>query len=582
MRIKIFVYIASMLMTSIALAVGDGSDDSTQTGNLFVEKGPSEIKNLGKILESLKSVIPSEKYQCAVTEILKSVNPSAYSGDNGVGGSNAGLNKFFNDFAESNSCFAGEASKFWARMSTELAMPKKNPENDSSLSGAFSFMTLAGSGRPTLGERAGEGRFSNFSPGFLWRSALSVTKGDTSAAVLLIGMCTHDDFSMSIRVPSDPQQMREDLKQRIEKQTKQINDFRQELVNISKDSDEFKFISIQIENWSKKVLKMNDDLANNRIPKFSTQICPERNSAATLPGSIGENVDIPQALKREIAAIQKPNGSTNDLPAKAYHFTGGIMVGCQMGKCGLSPIEAETVAGLIANGYRAIRICSNVKSLLNQQETLLQESGAYRIDAPDFPEKAKNYLARSYAETKLRFTGMAGGMAVMPNAPGNEIGFLENSTPQHGATAEVKTAIMESAIKEATAKLIELDSARLFNRWYLGTTGICTTVRTGGPADLMATDQTQRPDPNTGVRRGGTVCDIPGWSLERCEKARKKLATWDEDFKWTAAQHRIGARFGAEQCKPDRKPAGDFDKKFCSDSAASSPGGRSIQRPASQ
>jgi hypothetical protein len=47
----------------------------------------------------------------------------------------------------------------------------------------------------------------------------------------------------------------------------------------------------------------------------------------------------------------------------------------------------------------------------------------------------------------------------------------------------------------------------------------------------------------------GTLCQIPGWSVDRCDAARAKLRTWQMDVVWTEAQHRIGGKFGANQCK---------------------------------
>ncbi len=35
----------------------------------------------------------------------------------------------------------------------------------------------------------------------------------------------------------------------------------------------------------------------------------------------------------------------------------------------------------------------------------------------------------------------------------------------------------------------------------------------------------------------------------RCEEAKKVLATWDADFKWTMGQHKAGAEFAAKNCK---------------------------------
>jgi hypothetical protein len=47
----------------------------------------------------------------------------------------------------------------------------------------------------------------------------------------------------------------------------------------------------------------------------------------------------------------------------------------------------------------------------------------------------------------------------------------------------------------------------------------------------------------------GRVAKPGGWSEETYNRASKKLATWDVDFKWTIAQHEAGAKFAAQTCK---------------------------------
>ena len=112
--------------------------------------------------------------------------------------------------------------------------------------------------------------------------------------------------------------------------------------------------------------------------------------------------------------------------------------------------------------------------------------------------------------------------------------------------------------RKSQNRLIEMDAAALFNKWYLGSLDSsvpCTGIRLRGPKNLNQLDNpTNLPDSKN-------LCDIPGWNLERCAAARRKLSTWDIDFEWTQAQHEIGARFGARVCKKQKN--GIYDTKIC-------------------
>ena len=107
--------------------------------------------------------------------------------------------------------------------------------------------------------------------------------------------------------------------------------------------------------------------------------------------------------------------------------------------------------------------------------------------------------------------------------------------------------------KKVDKALSYMDAAELYNRWYLDASpllGKCTDIRKGGPPNLMPSFNEIQPTP---AYPELSHCGFY-YTRAACQRARQVLASWDVDFKWSVAQHRLGAGFGSDHCRP--KPKG--------------------------
>ena len=107
--------------------------------------------------------------------------------------------------------------------------------------------------------------------------------------------------------------------------------------------------------------------------------------------SLGNEVDISDALKHEIASVQAPTKGISALPSKSYHIYGAALFSCLMKSQGLSN-EEITAAEFLLRERTEWLICAiafyrkNIKRWINQrlEQELRRECKHHQGTCPAF------------------------------------------------------------------------------------------------------------------------------------------------------------------------------------------------------
>lgn len=500
-------------------------------------KGGETFAQATNLVNSLKTVLPSGQAQCVVDRVMALVAPEAYQDinkqsnnsnskniDNLIGFSNYGINAYYNNLMFNHSCLQNSVRNFWNRIGEQGRISSKLPNPSQELSV-----------RPNITEMAGSGRFSNLKPGWLWKEALKEAKGDSNLAMMFLGVCGNDDVETPWDYKIPDHEARDNLRQQRDNTKKLIEDTRREMQGKESNSDAYKYLAGHIRIYEDQLKTQEETLAFPTTSQVGHWKCPGRNNAAYAPGSVDETFNIPSDQVNEIVQAQRPDGKNiSTLAAKAYHFVGGALIGCELARCGLSENIAAKVAGQVAMLYRGFRLCPTIQSALKNKENMEKRINLKNSD-PNFPYRVLQELS----------------------------GVKDDGKPDDwGATVKFKTAQW----KWAENSLVEMDAAVLYSQWYLGGPAYyapCTGIRLAGPENLNPRGDNLG-SPSINSNQAANACGIAGWTGERCMNARRKLYNWDLDIKWTQSQHEIGAKFGASKCtawEPEKSI-----EKICSDS----------------
>lgn len=512
-----------------ALAAAVTKDDMSVAASVSASNGQKSVLSpegslLSKVdswAEKLIGLVPSEKARCVAGEVRDLVRPAQYSSAD-VGGSNQGLVSRNQDMMDSNPCFARLAQNFWGEIENQF--PRASREIKIT--------------KPNLTEKVGEGRFAQLEPGWLWKKAMSATGGNTNLAMDLLAVCMHDDTAQNLKGRFSAADSAEKRKEALKSVDQKIAEMKDRMKGLEPNSNEFRLLENYLDELSfvqKKILK-NLELKASVVGSLFD--CPNSSSPVFAQKSVDESMIVPAELVEDIRKAQRPDGFAETLPAKAYHFMGGASVGCALSRCGVSPEQSAFIAGQLANAYRAMRVCPHVKKALQQRDLVAAQLDLNPND-PSFPAKATELLTENFIKFIPPQDGNRG-----ENAPAiKSIGKL---------FLPMGKEYIDDAYKKQVAKTVkEMERATLFSKLFLGGPNSpfpCTALR-GGPEDLMEQDKTFEREPHQAKPAGGSICGIVGWSVERCAAARKSLAEWDVDFKWTKTQHEIGAKFGATKCR---------------------------------
>ena len=543
------------LIISLPLVASAGSATESDPGTPIVISGKptKETGTLGKaeaLADLLIKVVPSEKLSCSMKALKDLVRPSAYNGDN-VGGPNEGFVAYYRELLQKNPCFAQTAQTFWKEVSEFMAADPAASTVPSELSKIRT---------PGLMERAGQGRFANFKPGWLWERAIKASGGNPNVAMALVGICGHDYGLQDQKMTLSPEQSEAYARSEIKHAEEQIEILRAAMSKLETSSPEWQAADHKLSGLSAKKA-MNEYLIKGKVAIEATLVkCPEGTSAAFANQSVDPSLDLPDEFKKNIAKVQRPGGDGQSLPSKSYHYMAGANIGCLLAKCGVSPETAGKLAGQVAQAYRALRLCPKIKDEIRNRNAVADKLDISPND-PKFREKAIELLRERFSTFgdiaqmnlwDLYETERQGLKAASK--------FPKTFKPLPQDLSEKTLKLRERAVENA---LDSYDAATLYSKWYFGGPDSllpCTSIR-GGPADLNEPDISKDRAPHQPPRPHNS-CGIAGWSVERCGRARLKLSTWDIDFTWTAKQQEIGARFGAEKCRPEAEGK-NFDQRLC-------------------
>jgi hypothetical protein len=402
---------------------------------------------------------------------------------------------------------------------------------------------------PTLAERAGDANHPELKPGWLWDLAMKHAQGDPNLASSMIALCGHDDTAQEeVTVSIDAETAANDLAVR----QKNIDDALATLTasgaqNTHSDSDacdtwvdgRLDGALYENENFGKEAAKIGGCTDAKRIPaiikslgayrgklKLSTFThvplhCPTGipgelgyRPGFYLPENLGKGVDISSSLRKRIADSQAPFACSahrsptekpdpySCLPAKAYHVYGGEYVACEMIARGHNPalvVELSAALGWYYRGFYLTSIARDCADDLNSP------------DDPPTPKKVSGWLDLLAELKHLGRRTSCTSADLVDYSP--EDFFVACDRPTK-------------------------DALFLLRQWTI----------LGAPGKFLGPLV-----PNLGAGEVRPENRPASWSDERFQLAKAKVKQIYTDFEWTMEQHRAGAKFAQEHCKPDPK-----------------------------
>lgn len=540
-RTRILVVATLVLVAQVAIApdiahsAGVGSQSASRSTDEKLGTG-----FLFSVLQNARNAVPDSKYKCVLDTYGKIVAPQLYADIKDLGADNKGIVVHLQNLFDKYPCFRERAVGFWTQLPGYVK--SKAPE---ALPGEVS----------TFAAEAGQGKLKDLPPGWLWQKAMDSMDQNPKLAMELLSVCT-----TTLAKPTYYKDLSEEkVRRNIALAQKTQGEIEAKMKNLDPKSPEYAMLEME-KSSNEAVLQYYESTGGkSQIDCVTPQVFAAK--------SLSPDVDISDDLKREISRTQGREFKT--ISAKSYHLYTGAMMGCELSsKCGLTADEAALVEKTAGSAYRSIRLCETARQHLISKD-LMEEL----LDRPY--DKSQGIKAGL-----LKFTEKTGSCE-------KALGRLDSRSAKEvsaiGKFCEAVERIAALPQNKRAARidrwLTEMDSAVLYNRWYLGggsVAGInipCTDVRLGGPDDLKGSDAYAERPKVLGPALYASECKIPGWSRERCDAARAKLATWDIDFRWTKTQHEVGARFGATQCG-SKAPTVSIDKLTCPSGSGTQPAAR--------
>lgn len=246
--------------------------------------------------------------------------------------------------------------------------------------------------------------------------------------------------------------------------------------------------------------------------------CPLPSSSFFYPEGLGKDIDTSQSIKEYVAQTQSVHADPSLIKAKNYHIYGAAYLACQMIERGLSAASAPDFSQKFAFIYRRIRTCrAAADSLLSFRA----EEEQYQADLAKFNRggsKGKKPEFETYLKTSLKKKIAKIGLAES---------YASDSRIKRVSDTYYASKVYFDVTQCPDGKASELGEAMR-----------------AGSAKLTSIYKDSMFLPDDFDQRCETIAG------NRCADAKKVLATWDADFKWTMDQHRVGAEFAAMHCKP--------------------------------
>lgn len=488
----------ALLVGKISYASSGGTTQSTQYS----------VGDLDKTLNWVTESLSGSKAGCVADVYREQVGMQAYGETSKFAGTNLGANELSDRILQSSPCLATLARAFYSEI--------RKTDKES-----------AGFQRPGINDVVGRGRYSGLQTGWLWEKALEMSKGNSQLAMQLIGFCLHDDMPLgrSIKI-FDLESDRPELEASLKSVSEELNRLKSSLKKDGVKNDERTELDRQIKSYESKrrTLKTRiEKLGQSRSGPFDSVLqCPGRSSAAFVPKSLSIDADLSDPMKRLVSDVQSASGA-GPQPAKYYHVYMGAKIGCKLAACGLDEKVGGFFQDKVTAAYRGFRLCSLIEYAKSRRENAEKELG-FSLGENEKVRKMMADLEKAKTVNDIPVKTYDAFFSGEPLAP--------DAFRKH---VEAEISIFDGAdlyIKSKSPNVANIP---------------CSFMFYGGPRIDPKTEAVERSMLNKLFSTNG--CAEPGWDMERCDKAVKRLRTWEVDEYWTRAQQVKGLRFGINACK---------------------------------
>ncbi len=487
-----------------------------------------------KILSPLKNVPGGDKLECLVNDFIEITEPGKYSSAESVENANSGLDDYSNHLLGSSPALKTEAAEFYQAAKTLVYDPKLAHGN---------YLVE----HPQIGQSSGDADHASLKPGWLWNLALHYSHGNANRAMELIGICGNDDtLQGSFYVTLTPQEQEAAYEERKSVLDEVITRLQVKLKSDRSPNFTFSFCEFNpepvdvlnnivypdlstLENLSnceekKKIPQLilglesyRDQLTPESLKK-SRMSCPsggvdtgQRYANFFLPKSLGAKVDISDAMRNRIdrtSDLRCSRSSTDPsscIPAKYYHVLGSAFVACELISRGYDPHLVTELSKAAAWYYRVLTLSDTAD---------WADSGATESNFGEELGKVAQGWVESLEEVR-NFTKP------------------KNDCPMPGATAPIQPT--RAALS---------DALELMRFWSI-------SGNFGANLGEVYTNLMLNPLASADLNWNWELSRPAHWTNARFKRAEAEVRSILTDFDWTIEQHKVGAEFAAQVCKPD-------------------------------
>lgn len=500
------------------------------------------VNGIDKTIRRALAITPDvANLKTGLKKYLEIINAKSYGSDGEVGGTNGGVNGYFERMVQDNQCFASTAAEFYKEINLLLESIRLSE-------GELSEASLA--------DVSGKGKYSDLKPGWLFDKALKYSNGDANTAMRLITMCGHDDgflgnYVYSSKV-SDKDQSREiDINAYANAMDMKIKNAQAEILYYEEEMKEVQLLpegeekNLKIKNINSEVYGFKDYIERlnaYRIKLISGEVdlkprhfdsnidCEEVSKLILVNKSLGEDVTIDPETQAMVKRIQSPN---YNLKSKNYHIFAGAGMTCEMIQVGVPKKAAQKIQKTAAWAYRTIRMDDMINDYLVRSKN---EKKLYQEYLKNFESGSKN----SHKPDEYDFW-------IYKQRYENDYG-LEDLESSGKDLAEVYKEDEKRDRYRAKD-----DAAVLINKLALGGKpfGLFDIPHTNISLSLKGNPLKQY---NKMMKEGKNLSGVhfvkkpSEWTEDRFQKAQHRAMTYLVDWEWTVGQHEAGAKFAAEKC----------------------------------
>lgn len=467
----------------------------------------AELPEYAQFITDLSNYVPSQSLQCVRDELVRIRLTQVKQGEEtGTWLANGGVVSDYQLKMANNPCFAVLVSTFYDEIRRDFNI---STDQDDTLP----------NGRPSLNARAGQGSFSDVEPGELWKRALKKANNDPNLALELIGYCGHDDVFQNAEDNIISTQNRAQALMSVDYlRSASEQNYISDMTAASSTGEVMNFL-----NTSNGVLFQSLRQEVQKGQNLYTRVaCPARNSKFYVPGALDKDAVLPTDFVNEVARLQAPTQGAQALPGKAYHTNFAAVLSCRLkSRCGLPHELVRQISSGLVSTYRNVRLTALTGKYLKLKEMIekkFQVSWNDRQEMSELDNEIKQYIE---AEDEAVFDLQ-----------------MDN---------ELIEIVDQFKFKLKWDKIKDFIDASLYYR--------------GGQLNQNTTlmPLSAGRDPYYDSSRWGSLgrppqSYCPGWSEERCNKARNRYETWVKDKEWSVKQNLLGVDFALNKCPSQEKP----------------------------